>query len=96
MAVISRSSASPSDPKCKPLAPSERIDIISFIMPRPRPPHLHRQKNRHGVVVWYVRFGKGPRIRINGTYGTPEFNRQYQEAINGEPVSWVHDDAIEL
>jgi integrase len=53
-------------------------------MPRPRPPHLHRETNRHGNVVWYVRVGKGPRIRINGVYGTPEFDDAYQAAINSE------------
>ena len=52
------------------------------MMPRPRPPHLHREINRHGTVVWFVRFGKGPRIRIRGVYGTPEFDAAYQAAIN--------------
>ena len=28
-------------------------------MPRPRPPHLHREITRHGKAVWYVRIGKG-------------------------------------
>lgn len=32
-------------------------------MARPRPPHLHREKTRHGKHVWYVRIGKGPRTR---------------------------------
>jgi integrase len=53
-------------------------------MPRPRPPHLQRQRNRHGTLVWYVRIGRGPRIRIRGVYGTPEFDAAYQAAINGE------------
>ena len=53
-------------------------------MPRPRPPHLHREANRHGTVVWYVRVGKGPRIRIRAEYGTPEFVAAYQSAIGGE------------
>jgi integrase len=53
-------------------------------MPRPRPPHLHREANRHGTVVWYVRVGKGPRIRIRAAYGTPEFEEAYQAAIQGE------------
>jgi hypothetical protein len=26
-------------------------------MPRPRPPHLHRETTRHGKTVWYVRVG---------------------------------------
>lgn len=53
-------------------------------MPRPRPPYLHRETNRHGTVVWYVREGKGPRIRIKETYGTLEFDAAYQAAIKGE------------
>jgi integrase len=53
-------------------------------MPRPRPPRLHKEINRHGRTVWYVRVLKGPRIRINGEYGTPEFDEAYQAALNGE------------
>jgi integrase len=53
-------------------------------MPRPRPPHVHREANRHGKVVWYVRVGKGPRIRIKAEYGTPEFVAAYQSAVRGE------------
>jgi integrase len=52
-------------------------------MPRPRPPNLHHQRTRHGVWVWYVRKGKGPRIRIHGLYGTPEFMAAYQAAMTG-------------
>jgi hypothetical protein len=40
-------------------------------MPRPRPPHLQRQVSRHGKTVWYVRIGKGPRIRIHSPFGSP-------------------------
>jgi len=54
-------------------------------MPRPRPPHLHRQITRHGNPVWYVRPGKGPRTRLRAPYGTPEFDEQYQAAIAGKP-----------
>jgi integrase len=53
-------------------------------MPRPRPPHLHREANRHGNVVWYVRVGKGPRIRLKAAYGTPEFEEAYRGALSGE------------
>jgi integrase len=52
-------------------------------MPRPRPPHLHRQVTRHGKTVWYVRVGKGPRVRIHGEFGSPEFGTEYQAAITG-------------
>jgi integrase len=53
-------------------------------MTRPRPPHLQRAITRHGKTVWYVRFGRGPKIRIKGGYGSPEFDAAYQAAISGE------------
>jgi integrase len=56
-------------------------------MPRPRPPHLHRQVTRHGKTVWYVRVGKGPRTRIRAEFGTAEFDAQYQAAIARVPRS---------
>ena len=55
-------------------------------MPRPRPPHLLRQVSRHGKTVWYVRICKGPRVRIHSTFGSPEFNAEYQAAIAGLPA----------
>ena len=54
-------------------------------MPRPRPPHLHREMTRHGRAVWYVRVGKGRRIRIRADFGTPEFDAEYQAALSGVP-----------
>lgn len=53
-------------------------------MPRPRPQHLHHERTRHGTLVWYVRIGKGPRIRIKEEYGTPAFRQAYQAALTGE------------
>lgn len=55
-------------------------------MPRTRPPHLHRETNRHGTTVWYVRVGHGPRIRLRALFGTPEFNEEYQAAVAGKPL----------
>ena len=52
-------------------------------MPRPRPPHLHRQITQHNKVVWYVRIGKGPRTRIRAAFGTPEFDAEYHAAVSG-------------
>jgi integrase len=49
-------------------------------MPRPRPPHLHLERTRHGEVVWYFRRGKDKRIRIRGAYGSPEFLEAYEAA----------------
>src|SRR5262245_45812532 len=54
-------------------------------MPRPRPPHLHRELTRHGKAVWYVRLAKGPRIRIRAEFGSPEFGAEYQAAISAVP-----------
>src|SRR5262245_12816431 len=53
-------------------------------MPRPRPPHLHRETTRHGRVIWYVRVNRGPRIRLRAQYGSPEFNLEYQDAVAGK------------
>lgn len=54
-------------------------------MARPRKPHLHKEENRHGTTVWYVRIGKGPRVRVHGTFGTDEFEASYEDAIAGKP-----------
>jgi integrase len=51
-------------------------------MPRPRPPHLHREVTRHGKGVWYVRVDKGPRIRLRAEFGTSDFDAEYQAAIS--------------
>jgi len=61
-------------------------------MPRPRPPHLHRQVTQHGKTVWYVRIGKGPRIRMRAAFGTPEFDAEYQAAIVGLPARQTAKD----
>ncbi|WP_246160308.1 tyrosine-type recombinase/integrase [Aureimonas fodinaquatilis] len=43
-----------------------------------------RERTRHGKVVWYVRKGDGPRIRIPGEYGSGEFTEAYHAAISGQ------------
>ena len=53
-------------------------------MPRPRPPHLQRERTRHGTTVWYVRVGKGPRIRLRAPFGSMEFRAEYHAAISGK------------
>jgi integrase len=53
-------------------------------MPKPRPPYLLREINRHGNPVWYVRKGDGPRIRIRGEYDSPQFKAAYQAALEGK------------
>jgi integrase len=54
------------------------------MMPRPRPPHLHRETTRHGTTVWYVRVGKGSRIRMHAEFGSPGFDVEYRAAMSGE------------
>jgi integrase len=63
-------------------------------MPRPRPPHLHRQRTRHGRFVWYVRLGHGRRIRLRAEYGTPDFEAEYRAALSGQSVSRKRDAAV--
>jgi integrase len=53
-------------------------------MPRPRPPYLLRQVTQHGTVVWYVRKGKGKRIRVPAL-GTDGFEEAYQAAVTEAP-----------
>jgi integrase len=53
-------------------------------MPRPRPPHLHRERTRHGRTVWYVRVGHGPRIRLAAEYGSTGFETAYCAALEGK------------
>jgi integrase len=55
-------------------------------MPRPRPPHLHRETTRHGRAVWYVRVGKGPRIRLRAEFGSTDFDAEYLAAVSGGPL----------
>ena len=52
-------------------------------VPRSRPPHLQRQTTRHGKTVWYVRVRKGKRVRLRATFGTLDFEAEYQAAITG-------------
>lgn len=52
-------------------------------MSRPRPPYLQRERTRHGKIKWFVRRGDGPRTRVLGEYGSPEFMANYQAAVAG-------------
>jgi site-specific recombinase XerD len=56
-------------------------------MPRPRKPYLHRYHTRHGKFYWYVRKPGGRRIRLRADFGTPDFDAQYEAAINGQPIA---------
>jgi len=56
-------------------------------MPKRSLPHLQYETTRHGRMVWYVRVNRGPRIRIRGEYGTPEFVACYRAALEGKTTS---------
>ena len=73
----------------KPVAVKTRDRALIDDMPRPRLPDLHRERTRHGAVIWYGRMGHGPRIRIRAPYGSPEFKAEYEAAITGEPATPV-------
>lgn len=56
-------------------------------MPKPRLPHLRREKSRHGRIKWFFRKGNGPRIRLPDEYNTAEtseFMIAYKAALQGE------------
>lgn len=55
-------------------------------MPRRRPPHLCQETTRHGRIVWYVRVGQGPRVRMKEPFGSEAFWRDYRLAVEGKPV----------
>ena len=44
-------------------------------------PYLQRERSRHGLTTWYVRIGDGPRVRVKGEYGTPEFAAAHKAAL---------------
>ena len=57
------------------------------VMPRSRPPHLHRETNRHGKTVWFYRVGKGPRTRIRSDFGTSAFRIEFEAAKSGATIT---------
>ncbi|GJD44826.1 hypothetical protein AFCDBAGC_2695 [Methylobacterium cerastii] len=59
---------------------------MTIEMPRPRPPFLLRETSRHGNVVWYVRRGAGPRIRLRAEYGSTAFWEEYRAAVDGRAL----------
>ena len=54
-------------------------------MPKRRVPHVHKETNRHGAVVWYYRLDQGPRTRLREPYGTKAFRDEVKAAAAGEP-----------
>jgi integrase len=56
-------------------------------MPKRREKGLCSELNRHGARVWYYREGQGPRTRIRGDFGSPEFNAALKAARGGVQVA---------
>lgn len=55
-------------------------------MTRIRLKNVDRFTDRHGKPRYYYREGKGPRVKLIGMPGSPEFMLSYEAAIRGEPV----------
>ncbi len=64
-------------------------------MPRPRPPHLHKEFYQHDEnrPIWYVRVNKGPRIRLRSEFGTDAFWKEYHAAVDGGPTKPKPEDS---
>ncbi len=56
-------------------------------MARQRYQYVQKQKTRHGRVVWYFRIGDGPRTRMKGEYGSPEFVTHWRSLIAGQETA---------
>ncbi len=65
-------------------------------MPRPLPPHVQRERTRHGKVVFYFRRAQGaPRIRLPDI-DDKGFKAAYAAAIAGSPVPQIKADSETL
>jgi integrase len=54
-------------------------------MPRPKPPGLIHERNRHGNWRWVYRPHKSAkRVALTAPYGTAEFWQQYEDAVLGK------------
>jgi integrase len=53
-------------------------------VPRPNPPRLTKDTDRHGNIRWYVRTLEGPKVRLRDEYGTPAFWQAYRDAMAGK------------
>lgn len=54
-------------------------------MPRKLPPFVHRERSRHGKLIFYFRQDRGKRRRLP-LYGSPEFDGAYKAALAGRPA----------
>jgi hypothetical protein len=75
-----------------PQPAQQEIILWAPSMPRPRPPRLQREISRDGRAAWYVRRGRGPRIRIRADRH-PEFEAEYRAALDGVPIEVAHKKA---
>ncbi|WP_285295652.1 tyrosine-type recombinase/integrase [Aureimonas altamirensis] len=63
-------------------------------MPRAKFPYVQAERNRHGKKVYYFRRGDGPRTRLRGDYGSPEFMDGYNAALTGQPIQPAKNDTL--
>lgn len=63
-------------------------------MPRTLPLYVHREKTRHGKIVFYFRVGKEERIRLPDDPGSKNFKAAYTAALRGQKLEC--DRALEI
>lgn len=56
-------------------------------MPRPNPPRLSKDVDRHGNVRWYVRVPGKPKVRLTHEYGSDAFWNAYRDTLAGKPTN---------
>lgn len=63
-------------------------------MPRKLPPHVTRERSRHGRVAFYFRIGKGSRVRLPDITD-PAFDEKYRKALTGQPPPRTAKEPLE-
>ena len=53
-------------------------------MPKPNPPRLTRDVDRHGNTRWYVRTPAGPKVRLREEYNSAAFWQSYRDVMAGK------------
>ncbi|MBY5601736.1 tyrosine-type recombinase/integrase [Rhizobium leguminosarum] len=63
-------------------------------MPRQLPLYVHKEKSRHGKIVFYFRVGKEERIRLPDDPGSKNFKAAYTAALRGQKLEQDRSLAI--
>lgn len=61
--------------------PLKHFQNIKSAPNRGKPKYLNIHRTRHGSVIYFVRKGKGDRVRLPNDYGSPDFWVAYAKAV---------------